>query len=71
VPYPRAIYHPLNRGDHPEPIFLDHKNQRMLLHTRSEAPEKAGCEIYAGTQFPGQGRPGEEAEKACADGSAM
>ena len=42
-----AIYRRMNRRDRRAPIFLDANNRRLFLDTRSEAPEKAGCEIHA------------------------
>ena len=45
--YEGAIYHPINRGDRQEEIFLDDQDRRRFPETPGEACAKTGWQIHA------------------------
>ena len=47
VQYPGTIYHTMNRGDRPDPIFLDDNDRHQFLQTLGEACEKTDWQPHA------------------------
>ncbi len=47
VPYPGAIYHVMNRGDHREATIRSAKDRELFLHTLGQACQKADCQVHA------------------------
>jgi hypothetical protein len=52
VEYEGAIYHLINRGDHREDIFRDHKDRERFLETLGEACERTGWQVHSYCLMP-------------------
>ena len=52
VPYPGAMYHLMNRGDHSEAIFRDSHDPELFRRTLSEACGKTDWQVQAFCLMP-------------------